>query len=189
MYVVLPHPDNTWKNKSGIQNEIIPVLRRIFRAAGCPFSGLLSTSGGREFLRAASYRYVVHFFCNPSCSTDSSVVKASKNQTVFTPHELVQYQALLQPYFGLQRETKLHRKLHFCWSSATGNTFCNCCQASQALQGVKCVKCGKTHNNTILNHGRRPTSLITDTRHQRQMAPCTTTLNSMLVIKAVNWTG
>ena len=31
--------------------------------------------------------------------------------------------------------------------------------------------------------------VTTDTWHQRQVAPRTTTLNSMLVIKAINWIG
>ena len=48
-----------------------------------------------------------------------------------------------------------------------------------------------THRSRACCGNRASTTLdlITDTRHQRQMAPRTTALNSTLVIKAINWTG
>ena len=77
-------------------------------------------------------------FCNPSCITDSSVVKASKN-TKLRSHPTSSFS--IRPFcnrnFGCKARHSCTGSCIFAGPFATGNTFCNLVERVRPLQRVK----------------------------------------------------
>ena len=89
-------------------------------------------------LRTGTSTCTLCIFCNPSCITDSSVVKASKN-TKLRSHPTSSFS--IRPFcnrnFGCKARHSCTGSCIFAGPFATGNTFCNLVERVRPLQRVK----------------------------------------------------